>query len=115
MTIAYDIPKEAYDSSRPLTPAGERDLPDLLSRLLAIRTAFAHLNVVFSPVTFLVCVVCVRDISVQRSPPVQSGSLSDLPTQMAENAEQQVTLRKRKQPKQCCDWAQELQSLRKDI
>lgn len=34
---------------------------------------------------------------------------------MAENAEQQVTLRKGKQPKQCCDFVQEVQSFRKDI
>lgn len=54
-------------------------------------------------------------MSVQRSPPVWSVSLSDLPTEMAENAEQQVTLRKRKQPKQCCDFVQEVQSFRKDI
>lgn len=54
-------------------------------------------------------------MSVRHSPTSRSGSLNDLPAQVEDTMEQQVTIRKRKHPERCCNCAQELQNFRKDI
>lgn len=54
-------------------------------------------------------------MSVKRSPPARRGSLPDLPNITMDEAEKQITVRKRKQPEHSCCCNQDLQDFRKDI
>ncbi|CAK1550145.1 unnamed protein product [Leptosia nina] len=54
-------------------------------------------------------------MSVRRSPPATFGSMPDLPNAGSGKPEQQITLRKRKQPDRSCCCNQELQDFRRDI
>lgn len=54
-------------------------------------------------------------MSLQRSPPGRSGSLTDLRKTNEAAVESQITYRKRKQPDSNCNCSQEIQDFRKEI
>lgn len=54
-------------------------------------------------------------MSVKRTPPGRSGSLSDISSPYESMSEPQITYRKRKEPEHNCNCFQELQEFRRDI